>query len=192
VQSVVTGRGEVAPGHDNPGMQDQAKRYAGEGGDSDTRFKPEGVGRHSASEPSIHEPSRSLEGSPRTADGTVDPPGTPERDGRPDGIDRMDGELELPGAISDLNAVERRNSDELGTTTSQDRRDTTPHERLALIVFKTLVGFLLIGTVALTLATLLGKPSETLLDFLKFTNVSLFGLTTFIAGYYFGKRSDNE
>ena len=197
---VVTGRGDVAPGRGDPGTPDQANHDASEGGDSDVRLKPEDMGQCPPSEPSVHGPSRSAGSAPRTTDGTAEPRDTLEVDGSarwngwrgPD--DRMGDEqpeLQLPGTISNLDAAERRHIQELDAT-SQGRLGTNPHDRLALIAFKTLVIFLLVGIVALTLVTVLGKPSETLLDFLKFTNVSLFGLTTFIAGYYFGKRSNNE
>ncbi|MGI5245962.1 hypothetical protein [Dactylosporangium sp. CA-139066] len=94
-----------------------------------------------------------------------------------------DGDWELPGVIADLNAVVRRRDDE---------PVTGPHGRLAFIAFKTLGAFLLLGLVGLTLVAAIGKPGELLLDFLKFSLVPLFGLITFIAGFFFGKRSNIE
>lgn len=98
------------------------------------------------------------------------------------GIDET-GVVELPGAIADLDAVGRVRDD-------RPLADTQGH--LALVAFKTLGAFLLCGLVALTLIVALGKPGEAILEFLKFSLVPLFGLITFIAGYFFGKRSNIE
>jgi hypothetical protein len=93
------------------------------------------------------------------------------------------GAVELPGAIADLDAVGR---------VRDDRPLADTQGRLALVAFKTLGTFLLCGLVALTLIVAVGRPGEAILDFLKFSLVPLFSLITFIAGYFFGKRSNIE